>query len=355
MKEKQNYSWKWVCDCFQKLAGFIAFVGKQPNYEDTYESKPWDITPTNENPGKTLAASWDSSKDESWPVTATLAKCSEIAYQPLPEAKPKFEKIGFNHVELISVDTMAGYVLSIGDVAVVVFRGTNGGEIGDWIINFDTTSTYTNHGTAHEGFQLAYLSLKPKVLDTLRRFQPKHVWVTGHSLGGALAVLCAYDLAGNEKLVIHGLMTFGQPMVADKTLATSIDRILPKKFAHFVNGSDIVPRIHPKFHHCGSIVWFKNDKVFRSIPRPLFGKKESAKGLPHSQAPFAPLTEVEFEKMKDLIRNRLIAKKLKDGAPYNELYISIYLDHLMDSYLTRIQGDPKPQEEAISPQRKVGE
>ncbi len=61
----------------------------------------------------------------------------------------------------------------------------------------------------HHGFCLQYDSIRPQVLgivDTLLKEaaaedgrgavqQPWTLYVTGHSLGGALATLCAYDLA----------------------------------------------------------------------------------------------------------------------------------------------------------------
>jgi triacylglycerol lipase len=338
------------------LGIFIVFIGLIvvfPEFSGTQEGKDWDSTPIHKNLKKALAAPWDSSKDESWPVTRTLALCSKIAYLDQQESKSNFRDLGFRHIEPIGVDSMAGYVLAIGDVAVVVFRGTD--DFDDWIVNLHMTTTQTKHGAAHKGFQTAYLTLKPKVMNALRRFKTKHVWITGHSLGGGLAVLCAYDLASNENLTIHGLMTFGQPMVADKTLATSIDQILPKKFAHFVNESDIVPRLPPRFHHCGNLVWFIDGKVRRSNQRPKIETEKPAESLPLTQDILAPLTEIEFEQKKEIIRNHLVPKKTKDGSTVYEGNIPFIQDHLIDSYLIKIQGTSNLKEKTMEPQRKVGE
>jgi hypothetical protein len=55
----------------------------------------------------------------------------------------------------------------------------------------------------HSGFLNAYDSVKVKVLTLVDQLtaratkeRPWKVFVTGHSLGGALATLCAYELAG---------------------------------------------------------------------------------------------------------------------------------------------------------------
>lgn len=57
----------------------------------------------------------------------------------------------------------------------------------------------------HSGFLTAYDSVKVKVLRLVDQLtadasaqQPWDVFITGHSLGGALATLCAYDLAGRR-------------------------------------------------------------------------------------------------------------------------------------------------------------
>jgi nuclear pore complex protein Nup85 len=57
----------------------------------------------------------------------------------------------------------------------------------------------------HSGFLTAYDSVKVKVLRLVDQLtadasedRPWDVYVTGHSLGGALATLCAYDLAGRR-------------------------------------------------------------------------------------------------------------------------------------------------------------
>jgi triacylglycerol lipase len=50
----------------------------------------------------------------------------------------------------------------------------------------------------HKGFLTAYNSVRPALLQLLSKVvadgEPWHVYTTGHSLGGALATLCALDL-----------------------------------------------------------------------------------------------------------------------------------------------------------------
>ena len=59
--------------------------------------------------------------------------------------------------------------------------------------------------------------LKPAVLEWLAVQQPKTIAFTGHSLGGALAVLAAYDLAAGwtiEEVTVFGCPRVGTPSFA---------------------------------------------------------------------------------------------------------------------------------------------
>lgn len=58
----------------------------------------------------------------------------------------------------------------------------------------------------HGGFQRAYDAVHLRVLTLVEELtsagnEPWEVYVTGHSLGGALATLCAYELATRRYLV----------------------------------------------------------------------------------------------------------------------------------------------------------
>lgn len=74
-------------------------------------------------------------------------------------------------------------------------------------------------GRVHEGFLEAMGSVWPDIERFLanHRADYKQVWVTGHSLGGAIATLVAAQVVHSENLgVLAGLYTFGQPRVGDR-------------------------------------------------------------------------------------------------------------------------------------------
>lgn len=71
------------------------------------------------------------------------------------------------------------------------------------------------------------------------------LWLTGHSLGGALAVLVALDIMNQTALKPAPLVyTFGQPRVGNGAFADYVDAQLPELY-RMVNSADAVPHIPP--------------------------------------------------------------------------------------------------------------
>jgi hypothetical protein len=185
---------------------------------------------------------------------------------------------------------------------VIVFRGTD--DKADWFVNLNAFSSPSSHGAIHQGFFNAYQGLTSQIVTLIKMNHQKHLWITGHSLGGALALICAYDLAANENYEIDGVITFGQPMVAHKQLADYIGEKLSGRYAHYVNESDVVARVAPGYSHCGSLVWFTNGGIKQSKPkRKLVGATEKEKGGHFREEAARPLSDVEFNELKDDLRN----------------------------------------------------
>lgn len=93
-------------------------------------------------------------------------------------------------------------------------------------------------GRVHRGFRKALDEIwKPvaQLVAKLRKEDPdRAVWLTGHSLGGALAILAASRLPA-----VQGVYAFGAPLVGDAELRAS----LPVRPVRFVHGSDLVARV----------------------------------------------------------------------------------------------------------------
>ncbi|ESL05565.1 lipase domain protein [Trypanosoma rangeli SC58] len=81
------------------------------------------------------------------------------------------------------------------------------------------------------------------------------VFCTGHSLGGALATLCAYSVCrllrqNNYALAEVTVYTYGQPPIGNKAFQTAYNKAVPRTF-RVVNESDVVGSISMYGSHVG--------------------------------------------------------------------------------------------------------
>lgn len=324
--------------------GAVAVIVGPPGGEDTL-IEPDHTVPDNYSERELLAVlqmPWDSELNADWPISDLAARISEIAYLPPPEAEVQYKALGFTAIGVAVSDSMVGYVATIDDFAVVAFRGTD--DIPDWIQNLKIDYVQTPHGGVHRGFYESFQRLKHQVRERLKQSNSTKVWITGHSLGGALAVICAEDLVVNSDVEVCGLVTFGQPMVGKRDFAKHMEQSLPSRFAHYVNDSDAVPRIPPGYNHCGSLVWFTGDVIRRSYrqrlmsaPRngsvPPFGSNEE-----ESEDDIEPMSLAEFRALQeDLKEEEREPTTGPDGMPLMMGTLTLLDDHAMAIYVEKIK------------------
>eukprot|EP00854_Cymbomonas_tetramitiformis_P002630 gene2630-3395_t len=129
---------------------------------------------------------------------------------------------------------------------VVAFRGTVESSIKNWAENLDVWSTnpYKEfpdvyvHGGFYNSYQHALRAQIHAALDNISVDVP--VIVTGHSLGGAIATVCAFDLAQTRK--VAAVYTYGQPRVGNFDFAHKYKELVPNHF-RVTHNQDLVPHI----------------------------------------------------------------------------------------------------------------
>ena len=109
------------------------------------------------------------------------------------------------------------------------------------------------------------------------------IFVTGHSLGGALAVLAAVDIkhniSPNTKVTLY---TYGQPRVGNDEFSDFIFSKLDQTYVRVTHYDDAVAHGPPRisgFKHAGNELWFVNkemDSVTKECPN-IAGKEENGK------------------------------------------------------------------------------
>lgn len=101
---------------------------------------------------------------------------------------------------------------------------------------------------SHTGFWKAYVSVRDELKEVTRLILDENpgvtVYVTGHSMGGALAVLAAYDLAVNFSMKVN-MYNFGGPRVGNPSFCRHYNKCVPSSYRVVMDG-DIVPGV-PRF------------------------------------------------------------------------------------------------------------
>jgi triacylglycerol lipase len=187
-----------------------------------------------------------------------LANCSLLAYSDQAEIDKQLKQRGFEAVipcqSSHSMDAQA-YLAVRADATVIAFRGTEPTNERDFAADFNTRQipfeaklNFNGWGRVHEGWIDGVNAVLLKIAEALRVQDngTRSLWLTGHSSGGALAMLTAAFLANVPNSRIAGVFTYGQPRVGDPAFRTSYDRVLGNVTFRCVNDHDPVPHLPPR-------------------------------------------------------------------------------------------------------------
>ncbi len=205
-----------------------------------------------------------------------LMECCALAYVETPQ---EIEKIatqwGFDHVRTIDRQNARALLLENDDSMVIAFRGCdtrmdllrsmkgsfatrvfsilahdNETEEFPYSINKGDFHHYNEEMPVHGG-AAKYLdatndegkTLWQSVDQARKAYLSKHphgkVYITGHSLGGSIALLgVSRVIAEHDEKSLAPLYTFGQPRVGNQEFADYIDEKLPDKYFRIVNNGD---------------------------------------------------------------------------------------------------------------------
>ena len=193
-----------------------------------------------------------------------LAECSRLAYLKFEKDPNQLERgLEFGHFRLLrtfnTADTQ-GFLAKRGDLAVLAFRGTE--QTGaDIRTDLNCRFYKTKAGYVHKGFYAAYQDVAGAVRAAVQQLGSLPLYVTGHSLGGALATVAAWDLESDSLAACY---TFGSPRVGDGDL----DGHIKAPVYRVVNSADIVPHLPfmaMSYQHVGSLYYLtRQGKLLRS-------------------------------------------------------------------------------------------
>jgi hypothetical protein len=188
---------------------------------------------------------------------------SQLAYET--EDRGKIEEVlepwGLRLVDILSKDVKTvlpmastrAIVCAGAGATIVAFEGTDPLKLPNWITDFDARVNMT--GTA-QGYSIAAGAVWPtlKALIAGREAANGRVYLTGHSLGGALAALTAYQIMIESVAPVEAVYTFGMPRPGSRAFAADYNQRLGQRTYRLVHGEDLVPTVAPSvldFHHVG--------------------------------------------------------------------------------------------------------
>ncbi|MGX1852437.1 lipase family protein [Streptomyces sp. NPDC055299] len=223
-----------------------------------------------------------------------MARAAALAYQDEAALDATARTWGFDRVRAhhtrfrppFPLEDTQAYTLGGHSMIITSFRGTEPAELRDWLSDA-TTPPWPGpggKGYVHHGFAEALQAVWPQVRATIDEFRDngQTVWFTGHSLGGALAMLAGARLHFEEPYVTaNGVYTFGQPRTCDRQLSKEFNTAFSDRMYRFVNNNDIVPQLPPEptFHHVSALRYIDAKGAIHHTMPLLSGMLDHARGL----------------------------------------------------------------------------
>eukprot|EP01134_Creolimax_fragrantissima_P000229 CFRG0229T1 len=179
---------------------------------------------------------------------------------------PDYDSSGFVGVQKADSDAEVDSC-AYRNLIVASFRGTQ--TVTNWKNNLKAVYVSAHKegfgeeargSKIHMGFWETYKSIHNEVISEIVKLKNENptyeVFVTGHSLGGAMATYCTLMVA-MKGIEVQGY-TFGQPRVGN-TAFKKLFNSKVKNYYRIVNNYDLVPHLPARvmgFHHVGQELWF---------------------------------------------------------------------------------------------------
>jgi triacylglycerol lipase len=229
----------------------------------------------------------------------TFANISAITYEDPKESKNKFKSFGFTIVEFFNIEGAQAYLLKdMNGIHVLSFRGTEVTQKSDVLADLKAGKNLEAcGGKVHVGFKGEINKVWPAITVSLANIDS--VYVTGHSLGAAMATIAASRMQTKVK----ALITFGSPRVGDKEFVKSV----AVEHYRVQNNCDDVTKVPFRlmgFDHHGTHKYMNFHGEFRDL--------------------------TPWQRVKDMARSRMKARAK------GQKYIGVF-DHMMANYIAKLE------------------
>lgn len=245
-----------------------------------------------------------------------LAAASNLAYEDSQKIEQQVGEWGYPKYRFLDAGgSTQGFVCANDQVLWLVFRGTEVKKLNDIFTDLEFELVKNpGGGKTHIGFSRGIAEVWSEVNAAFEElYTHQSIWISGHSLGAALAILAAERLHREKQLTAQGIYTFGQPRVGNFTYSRVVDKAFPKRCLRFVNNNDIVPRVPPpglilRYWHSLSPMYIDAESRLRPNISLVGRVWEDLKGA------FKDLGKVGIDALKDHSMDRYMEDMVKIAA-----------------------------------------
>ena len=228
-----------------------------------------------------------------------FANISAITYDNPKDSKNKFKSFGFTTVEFFDSNGAQAYLLKdTNGIHVLSFRGTEVSQKSDILADLKAGKNIEAcGGKVHVGFKGEINKIWPTIEKAIANIDT--LYVTGHSLGAAMATIAASRMQSK----VTALVTFGSPRVGNQEFVNSLN-VTHYRVQNHCDDVTKVPFRLSGFRHHGTHKYMNFYGEFRDL--------------------------TPWQRVKDMARSRLRARAK------GQKFIGVF-DHLMANYIAKLE------------------
>uniref|UniRef100_A0A7S0VBB5 Fungal lipase-type domain-containing protein n=1 Tax=Polytomella parva TaxID=51329 RepID=A0A7S0VBB5_9CHLO len=255
-------------------------VLKNPNVKTVFSSEAFHKFPKfNDVDRKDSSVSTEQSNDDldldfayRMGIFASIAYCTNPLYIQLWNCTrcgtvSGFEVFSVFWDEIWDLGAFLGYDAASNSI-ITSFRGTDSSNWSNWVENMKSWRTNqmypvdnSTQAMIHSGFWTLWSQFKPNVTAAMAAALERHpgskLIAVGHSMGGAVAQLCALDMKFQFNLTDVRSYTYGAPRVGNWAYALLYANYMTRSW-RFTHDRDVVPSVPLQvmgFHHVAREAW----------------------------------------------------------------------------------------------------
>ena len=257
-----------------------------------------------------------------------MAKLSGIAYLDGTNASFRYRDLGYHGHKFFDVDGAQCHAIWNDTEYVLCFRGTEPTEFSDIKADLNALPAKSSlDGWIHRGFKKEVDKIWNDIANHYEAHKEfKTLYITGHSLGAAMATIAA------SRLSPECLYTYGSPRVGTRSFVKALNN-RNIKHNRFVNNNDVVTKVPFAFlgyKHHGTLQYINHYGYIRPLTywqrfkdqwrgrKRAWQKGQKFDGMfDHSITLYADKTQPKTE--EDIREIHMAAKKLDVDSKYNML------------------------------------